>query len=173
MKKLLLAAVAFLALAVSAQAATLSFSTDSLTFLEGETITVDLIVSGLETTDLIAFDLDVAFDDDLLGFAGYTLSTGLGDIDLYEADDFSNGESEYGIINLCETSYLEDFSFQADSFVLATLSFTALADGTTGFSIDYEDLTVDPSAVPLPPAVILMGFGILSLAGVGRKQKAA
>ncbi len=162
----------FLVLTVCAQAATLSFSSDALTVTVGDTVSVDLIVSGLETEDLKVFDIDVAYSDTLLCVAGYTLYDGLGDIESGDAEDFyDEAYQAAGIVNLCEMTWLEDdaLSFQADSFVLATLSFTAIDSGTCAFSVDFADLTT-VSSVPVPSAFTLLGLGLCFLAGIARKK---
>ncbi len=162
----------FLVLTTCAQAATLSFSSDAMTVAAGETVSVDLIVSGLETEDLTAFDINVAYSDALLSVAGYTLYDGLGDIESGDAEDFyDEGYQAAGIVNLCEMTWLEDdaLSFQADSFVLATLSFTAIGSGICAFTIPYEDLTT-VSSVPVPSAFTLLGLGLCFLAGIARKK---
>ncbi len=172
MKKFMLTTIAFLVLAVSAQAATLSLSIDSATVSTDDVITLDLVISGLDgTTILGGFDIDVAFDSGVLAFGDYTLSDWLGSIDDFEADDYSEGEYVDGLVNLCVISYLsasELLASQPDSFTLATLSFTAIDNGTAAFSIDHQDLSVE--AVPVPSAIVLLGLGMLGLAGLARKD---
>lgn len=109
----------------------LSFNPSTSEIGIGSTIDIDLVISGMENDDLGYFEFDVNYDDFILDFDSYTLGSGLGDIAAGDADDWSLGDLGSGTINLIELSYLWDLSFQADSFTLATLSFTSLNEGTS------------------------------------------
>ena len=125
----------------------------------GESVSVDLVISGLgdySEPSLGAFDLDITYNTAILDFTGYTLASYLGDISLWEAVDNSGGETTPGTINLWEISllypnqandpfydptipgsgfppYLDDI--QPSSFPLATLTFNTLAVGTSSLDI--------------------------------------
>ena len=159
----------------------------------GESVDVDVVIAGLDCgTDVAAFDFNVAFDDTVLAFDSYSLTDNLGVIPV-DADDWSWGDLGGGTVNLSELSYLWDFSFQPDSFTLATLSFTGIGAGTSllgfeyGFSPyylsdawGYEIFTlpgigaVCVNPVPEPGTFILLGAGIVGLAGIrARRNKKA
>lgn len=155
MKKLIVLFVAFLMLvfcnAAVSQTVTLGFGPDFQEVSVGNTVDVDLVISGLGNyapDSLSVFDLDISYDSTMLYFTGYALGTYLGDISSGEAVDCSLGEYSSGVINIYELSlldanstsgpfyippYLDDI--QPDSFTLATLTFDTLALGTSSLNI--------------------------------------
>jgi hypothetical protein len=123
-----------------------------------------------------SFDIDIGFDESILGFNGYTLGTELAD-PLFGQVDLSSGDLGGGVVNVAEASSLLDFSAQSDSFSLATLSFSADAVGTTGLDFLFVDLGDDfglplaadftngaVTVVPLPAALPLF---LAAMAGLG------
>lgn len=106
----------------------LGLSPTSQTALPGDSISLNLIISGLNgggAPSLGDFDVDVDFDATKLSFTGYSLGSFLGDISLSEATDYSLGVAG-GSINLSEVSFLAPGgldSLQGSSFTLATLFF--------------------------------------------------
>lgn len=152
----------------------------------GESLDVNVVMSGLGDDDVGAFDIDVLFDDSVLSFNSYVLTDNLGSIPLFDADDWSWGDLGGGTVNLAEQSWLLDLSFQSDSFILATLSFTGIGAGTSSLLFDnivisdtwgesicsvpgFGIIKVDP--VPEPATFILFGMGIASLARIRSKRK--
>ena len=175
-------ALGVLLLAGNATAATLSFNPSDSTIGVGESVDVDIDISGLENDNLSAFDFTVEYDSSVLSFDSYEFGDQLGDIDNFEAIDASQGD------NLIEVSWLGDFGFQDDDFTLATLSFTGDSVGESPLSLSdielYDDswpsgtLNAEPgsgyvevtaAAVPIPSTVLLLGSGILGLAGFRKK----
>lgn len=167
-------------LSAPAQAAVnLTFGNPSSVSL-GEVFDIDVIITGLDTQDLAFFDIDVTFDDSVVGFQDYTLGDELTD-PLFGQDDFSFGATAPGVVNVAELSWLEDFSAQPDAFTLATLSFEALSVGTADFGFGYLDLVgadngvIDPlvpgqvAVVPLPGAAFLLAGALVGLGLVGRR----
>lgn len=179
-----------LSLTSSVQAATsLSFLPQTSSIVSGDTIAVDIIISGLESQDLSAYDFDISFDNTILDFQAYSLGSGLGAPD--GSLDWSLGDLGLSI-NLAEVSYLGDFSSQEDSFTLATLTFTGLLPGETNLSfLIYESIwqgftdgddnwmTIDEfntaeitvSSVPIPSSLSLLSFGLFSLIMFSRKKR--
>jgi hypothetical protein len=119
----------------------LSFNPSSSSINVGDSIDVEIRISGFENgVDLGAFDFNLNFDDTILDFTGYTLGTGLNNNDIDQSLDMSTG------FNLSELSFLDDFSFQEDEFVLATVSFVGKSIGTSTLSL--SDIVLS-SAFPL------------------------
>jgi len=167
-------------------ATTIGFSPSSSSILVGDSIDVDIVISGLENIDVGAFDFDVSYDNSVLDFDSYTLGNGLGDIAADDASDWSSGDLGGGVINLTEFSWLWDLSFQSDSFTLATIFFTGLTEGnssllfsnvTLGNSMGDQitaglvDGSIDVAApIPEPATMIFFSIGLLGLTGAGRKK---
>jgi hypothetical protein len=172
-----------------AWAISLSFDPSASTFAVGDFFGLDVVISDLENDNLAAFDFNVNYDDAILEFDSYTLGTGLGDISLLEAADLSGGDLGGGTINLGELSWLSDFSWQADSFILATLFFVGIDAGESLLSFSDVVLSDDlwpPAAldadlyngfvkevmapVPEPSPFLLFGGGLIGLAPGFRKK---
>jgi len=139
----------------TSQAIMIGFEPMSQVVGVGDSVDVDLFISGLGdgvAPSLGVFDLDITYDPTILAFADYQLGPYLGNPDafpLLEALDWSLGEYSSGVINIYELSlldanstsgpfyippYLEDL--QPDSFTLATLTFNTLAVGTSPLNIN-------------------------------------
>ena len=163
--------VGFLVVAQSVSAAiTLSLSPSPATFSVGDTFDVELVIAGLNAgapPGVGAFDLNIDYDPGLLSAVGVTFGTALGDPDLdaLSASDLATP----GNVNVAEVSLLDTatlVSTQPSSFTLAKITFTALADGTSGFSL-VGDLRVDDPLgnklainVPEPDSVGLLLVGL-------------
>lgn len=151
----------------------------------GDVVSVAVMIDGLgnfEPLSLGGFDLEIAFDANVLSFSGYSLFDNLGDINLFEADDFSWGEYAPGIVNLSEISYLFDFELwdiQPSSFALAELFFTVDASAANQFtSLSFENINLTDAlgdaiffdevndasiAIPAPDTLVLMCLGLLAM----------
>jgi len=139
--------------AMPTSAVMLSLQPTVQTAVPTDNISLNLVISGLSAggpNSLGDFDIDIGFDSNALSFQGYSIGTSLGDINLFEAGDFSSGDLGGGIVNLAEISFLETDAtscvfcigpylddIQLDSFTLATLEFKvdtlAVGSSTTVF----------------------------------------
>lgn len=141
----------------SADAASIVFSPSSTSVDVGDTVMVDLIVTGLgdgAAPSLSTFDLDVLFDPLLLSVATVTF----GDPILGDQLDLGAGSITLptlgtGVINLFALSFASPAlldSDQADTFVLAALAFSGLGNGISALSLSvnaFGDSFGDPLAV--------------------------
>ena len=181
-KIVMLSVLALLLLTGHAWAISLSFSLPSSDVYIGDSVSMDIIISGLETNNISSFSFTLDFDSAILSFDSYALGTGLGDLTAFEALDTSSGAK------LVETSLLSDFSLQPDSFTLASVTFTGIGLGNSSLGISdlilFGDAgniaaTVAPSEaidvirapVPEPSTIFLLGSGFAGLAFYRRKKK--
>lgn len=158
--KTLFAALVIVGLAQApvSHAALLSLQPDTLLASNGDTISFEVIVSGLgdfSPDSLGAFDFSISYDASVLSFADYSLGHFLGDLGGFTALDVSGGDLG-GTVNLAEISLLLPASLDAlqpDSFLLASLSFDVLnlAAGATS-SLDFVDGAIlsDAAGTALP-----------------------
>jgi hypothetical protein len=177
-----------LALAPAAAGAlSIGFAPVAVTGAVGSSLALDVVVSGLgdgTAPSLGSFDLDVSFDPSLLSFD----SLGFGALLGGPADSLRDSdEPAAGVVDLAEVSLLsppELDALQPDSFVLATLSFTALGAGTSTVSFSQALLgdafgqrfgevslgaarvTASGAVIPEPRAFALFALGALAVARV-------
>lgn len=151
-------------------AALIELEPDSLLAGTGDSIALDLIVSGLGNAgpdSLGAFDISVGFDSSRLALTGYTLGDLLGDVGLVEAIDASAGDTG-GAVNVAEVSLLSapDLdALQPDSLVVATLQFDVINLGpsiVTQLSVLSGAVLGDAFGSPLN----VTGLGTASVQGV-------
>jgi hypothetical protein len=181
MKKTMLALGLLLALApAGAGAITIGLAPAVVTGTVGLAFDLDVVVSGLGdgvAPSLGAYDLDITFDPSLLAFDSSALSGALG------AGSLHSTIVTAGVVDLAEVSLLSPTqldALQSDSFVLATLRFTPIAEGTSslgfsqaiagnGFGAPLEVTTggarvVAEGVIPEPSALALFALGALAIA---------
>jgi len=129
-----------LIVAIPAHGATIAVEPALQSALVGSTVDVDLTISGLgdfEPDSLGAFDVGVLFDPGILGFTSVSFGDPvLGDqLDLFSLGSFTLvDDSVPGVVNVLEISFdlpTDLDTLQPGSFTLATLSFDALAIGSS------------------------------------------
>ena len=159
--------------------------------------TVEISISGLTDLDLASVDLTIDYDVSFLPSVAYTLTDQLGGIGT-DADDWSSDPGTGDGYNIGILSYLDDFSSQSDSFVIASLTFSSentealaainlddlsyinLVDQNNEWISDYAVETTtngfnigvgSASAVPEPSAFTLLAFGLLGLTQLARRRE--
>ena len=185
--------VASVAVSGAVQATTISLSPATQTAGVGGPVTVDLNITGLDSsTALSSFDISVNFDSALLSYQ----STTFGDPALGDQLDLGNlglngpvATPGTGTVDLIETDIFDSpstlLSGQAKSFTLGVLTFYGLIAGATPVSVTINSLadqdgspfvantaigsvTVQPVPLPAPIWLLASGFAALALlASVG------
>ena len=174
----------------------LNFIPDSQSVLVGTTMQVAVGISLLnigEPPSLGAYDLNVLFDPSLFGFSSVIFGDPvLGDqLDLFGLGNLQSATPGTGSVNLFELSFdspADLDAFQAGDFTLFTLTFSALAAGTSPLSLSVNALSdasggpitftaTDASATavgvtdtPEPSSVVLLGLGFAALALLRRRH---
>lgn len=172
-------------------AITINFQPLSTAAHVGDTVDVDVVVSGLwEANEIVStYDLFIGYDASVLNASSVSFGPYLDDF-LYppiQFEDFSIA----GSVNFGEISFLFDdelAALQPDSFTLATISFNAIASGSSElifqphpfFGVidvkgrDAQILSLDagtglinvmdsPVSVPEPTSLLLVLAGLLLL----------
>lgn len=176
---------AFLAQATSAAAVPiLSITPANQTVVEGGTSSFDVTISGVD--DLYAFQFDLGFDPTFVEITGVDegpfLGTGGSTIFLPGAID-----NVGGTVSFTAGTLSGPISGVNGGGILATISFKALAEGTSALnifniflldsslsSIEFElstgSIDVEPR-IPEPSTMLLLGTGALALAARARRVR--
>lgn len=179
------------AVSIPAGALTLSLNPSTQIVNPGDDVFFDLVVSGLTgggPDSLGAFEVNILYDDALFGFSSATFGGSLGNPDDFVetdlwVDDFVPGNLYFYEISFLEESELDQI--QKADFTLATLQFAGVGIGHGNFEMDYvvltdgagysfdaADLLLENASVivtPEPCTMLLVGLGILGIAGARRK----
>lgn len=190
--RVLTAALAMAAFAVQTEAATISISPASQNASIGDTVTADIIVSGLAADESVGgVSLLLSFNDAVLQGLGYTVDP---DDKMGVEDDFSLGFTG-GSGSPLELFFLAEFgadhaalkALQGDGFRVATVDFTAVANGFSGLNLslagagavylsDADGFPIGTQAVngsvcvggnctvPEPTLLALLGTGLFGMA---------
>jgi hypothetical protein len=177
--KRLFACLALVTLAHSplSQAAIIGLDLNNPVAANGDSVTLDITVSGLgdfAPDSLGAFDVTVDFDALALSFDSYVIGDYLGDLGLTQAIDSSFGAAG-GSVNIAEISLLAAASLDAlqpEEFVLASINFDVLDLGAgvpSVFSLAPGAILADAGGASLPAnsnaAVTLVGGSVVPLPG--------
>jgi cysteine-rich repeat protein len=176
-----------------AGAVTLALVPSAVAVAVGGNFDLDLVVGGLGdgvAPSLGGFDVALSFDSDLLSLDSVQLGALLGDENAFES--FSDVVFATGSVSIAQTSFLDALvldGIQPASFTIASLSFTAIAAGTSavGFaSASLADAFGAPlqvtvagarvnagGVIPEPSASLLFGFGALAVAAAARRVRRA
>jgi hypothetical protein len=168
--------LASLCLPRPAPAFTIGFVPASQTVSLGDPVSVQIVVSGLhdaEPDEIVSgFDLDILYDSAILAALGVSFGAELGGpLDSFQDFDLSLA----GTIDLAEFSFLDDATLdglQADSVVLATLSFTATGLDTSALLIVQDGDFVltgraDGGGIPQPLVPLSVQSGSITAARAG------
>lgn len=180
-----MAAAFGLVTALQAGAVTVSGTPSTVRVDVGSSVGVVVSIAGLVpgAASLGAFSLDLSYDETLLAYEGVTFGPGL-DLGIFGSGRFDDG-SIPGFVAVDEISFEDPADLerlQPGSFVLVTLGFTALAQGTSPIGLaapgGFADaqgglLTVglegsSVTVVPEPSTLVLVG---LALAGVSAARR--
>lgn len=112
----------------SVSAAIIELSTDSVGVTVGDNVVVDIRIVDAVEFDFITFNF--AFDNSILSYNDLEESA-LG----FFADDVDAG---LGLLYLSLDGFLDDVSYEG-SFLLASLSFSAIAEGMASFNAAFSD----------------------------------
>lgn len=179
--------------AAPASAITLTFTPSSQHVNIGDSVSVDVTLSGLGSEILSAYDLNFLWDPSVLGWTVISVSDNLGTSLGINTNGLPNGNSGFDNSSLETDADLA--ASQPNDFLMFRFSFVATADGVTSFTLgldpDFErnfvgldalSLNVDVGsaciavgtgscAVPEPGTLALLGLGVLGM-GLSRRRRA-
>ena len=184
--------------AASAALVMVSFDPVNQTVVQGNPVSVDLVISDLGNEILTGFDLEISFDDSILSFQSFTVGPGPTGLDPSGLDfgffsygfDLGLGTAAVGDVSVDSDATLQ--ATQPDSFVLGTLAFDTLSIGTSALTISYALLageldasglsvtelqadlgagSIEVSPIPVPAAIWLFGTGLIGLIGFSKRRK--
>jgi hypothetical protein len=141
------------------QAAVVSLTPISSTLSSGQSVVVEVVVSGLDSGQALAgFDLDLVYDPGVLAVRSATFGGALGaeGVDLFSSAVLSAGRADLAAVSLL--AELDLLALQTTSFSIATLVFDALAPG-------FTDIRFDTST--FPGLLLSDAFGLSIAASVG------
>lgn len=182
--KSLMVGAGLIASASLANAATFSLVPASSSVMVNDTISLDLVVAGIQEPTG-AYTVNVDYDASLVSFQSYSFGELLG-------GPTSNFDSSFEVdadtFAVSEVSLLPIGGFnQPDTFTLATLEFSADAEGIAVFDstyfilsdeaglleipvTDFIGASVEVAPVPVPAALWLFASGLIGLLGLRKRS---
>ena len=138
----------------------------------GDIFNVDVVISGLGSEIVAAYDLDVGFDSSILQANSIVFGPWLGDEFFFEVFNDAILNNVAGLVDFAALSLLSDGELsilqatQGGTLTLATLNFTALKDGTTPLAFLWGEGNDVKGAnnreiypAPEPGSLLLLAFG--------------
>jgi len=186
MKRLLINALltlAMIVLAPSALAISIGFSSFTnltpLVVSNGDSVAVDVVITDRGSDIVSAYDVDIAYDANVLTAIDVTFGGLLGTPPSTSQQSFDL--SNPGIVEVAEQSLLDEAlldTMQPDDFTLATVTFDAIADGvsnldflwTAGNVVEGANNQVIIGNVPEPASIALLTMGALIAFGLKKKK---
>jgi hypothetical protein len=170
----------------SVNAVVLSINPVSQTVIQGNTASVDLVVSGLESGGLdeiiAAYNIATSFDSAILSFDNAVFGGVLGFT--FPSTDVNASNDVVAI----ETAFSTDDTLavlQPDSILLVTLNFNTIGTGVSQLDFTSNELTgrnstllshtttsgsITVSSIPIPSALLLFGTGVLGILGIKKRN---
>ncbi len=171
----------------------LSISPATQTVALGSPANFNLNVSGLGNgTALGTYDLNVAFDPALLSYSSTSFGSQLDVLGFGDIQSATSGNGTIEVFELSLDAPGDLLALQASSFTLATLNFSAMANGTSPLTVSLNAVgnqsgnsvsatlmngsvtigsssPVNPSPVPEPSSFYLLSTGFAAVGAVYRQ----
>lgn len=150
-----------------AVAISIGFAPTALTAQVGSAFNVDVVISGLFPANEVvsAYDLSVAYDATFLSATSVNFGAYLSDPFFQSLQDTFLGTP--GVVNFAELSFLSDSELavqQPDTFTLATLSFDAVAVGSSTLSfMPSPNFGIDVKGTGANVLPLDAGFGVITV----------
>lgn len=153
-------ALLVLAFSVTANAGLITVDINETTVNQGETVTLDILGSGFEESDLFYFDLN--FDTSIFSFDPQSLTSDLAlvDVDAFLFDGLDVEALASGLL----FTFSDMFVPVSGDFTIASFSLTAINAGDSQFSLtNIDGFNTDPNSTPSYTTSFSNGSSVSSL----------